>query len=97
MVTFTQWRQEQESLRKLRAMVDRICADIAEGRIKDEAELDLRIVAARAFCQGLLPDKVEVFNLIYQSRCQRLWKQFGPETQDRRLLHPEETGFSGAA
>ena len=80
MITFIQWKQEQESLRRLREMVDRICGDITEGRITDEAELDKRIDTARAFCKGLLPDKLDVFKMIYESRFHRLWTDFGPPT-----------------
>lgn len=78
MITFIQWKQEQESLTRLREMVDRVCADITSGRILDEAELEQRVDAARAFCRALLPDKLDLFNMIYESRFRRLWADFGP-------------------
>ena len=59
-------------------MVDRICTDITEGRITDEAELEKRVDIARTFCKGLLPDKLDVFQMIYESRFRRLWEDFGP-------------------
>jgi len=94
MITFIQWKQEQESQRRLREMVDRICSDISEGRIADEAELDKRVDAARAFCRGLLPDKIDVFKLIYESRFLRLWDDFGARGGERRR-EPEAVAAAG--
>ena len=93
MITFIQWKQEQESLRRLREMVDRICSDITEGKITDEAELDKRIDTARAFCKGLLPDKMDVFKMIYESRFQRLWQDFGPRSGERRYEPDSAAAF----
>ena len=90
MITFIQWKQEQESLRRLREMVDRMCADITEGRIADEVELERRVDTVRAFCKGLLPDKFDMFKPMYENRFQRLWNEFGPQVRtEPQPLQPD--------
>jgi hypothetical protein len=39
-------------------------------------DVDLERAALRRRCQELFPDKLEVFDLIYESRFRRLWEQF---------------------
>lgn len=78
MATYTQWKTEKENLHRLRETVDRICQDLTEGRIKGEPELEGRVERARELCRELFPERLELFDLIYQSRLKRLWEQFGP-------------------
>ena len=86
MVTYQEWRQEQENWGKLKAEVDRLCAAIQNQEIADEEGLRLRIEQARDLCCRLFPEKSELFNLVYQSRFQRLWEQFGGKTKTGREL-----------
>ena len=76
MITYDQWRKEHQAVAELRRMADRISGDIITQRILDQEQLDSRIAAAETICRETLPDKLELFNLIYLSRFQRLWEQF---------------------
>lgn len=78
MVTYQNWKREEEGLKELRACVDLVCREIVEGKFPAPAELDLRIEAARELCRKLFPDRMAEFDLIYGNRFQRLWEQFGP-------------------
>jgi hypothetical protein len=76
MITYDQWRKEQKAVGDLRRMADRLSGDIIAQRILDQEQLDERIAAAEILCRQALPDKLELFNLVYLSRFQRLWEQF---------------------
>lgn len=76
MISFDQWRREQKAVADLRRMADSISCDIIARRIQDQEQLDLRVATAEELCREMLPEKLELFNLIYRSRFQRLWEQF---------------------
>lgn len=78
MVTFADWKREKESLARLKAEMDRLGRDITERRVREEAELAARLAGARELCAELFPERLELFDLVYASRCRRLWEQFGP-------------------
>ncbi len=79
MVTYKEYREEKENLERLKSRVDRISSEIKSGRVKSWEELGARIEEARRLCEELFPDKLELFDMVYKSRLQRLWEQFrGP-------------------
>ncbi len=70
---------EQEQLDLLRREVDRVCSLIVTGR-SPRVDVEIEIEKVRRLCRELFPRKEGLFDLIYMSRFQRLWKQFrGPE------------------
>ena len=77
MITYAQWRAERDNLKRLKSAVDSLSRDIVHARVKNQAELEQRIQRLRALCQELFPDKMDLFEMIYVSRFQRLWHQFG--------------------
>lgn len=82
MVTYQDWKEEQEKLARLRRTVDRLAGEITEGLlVGDETELRRRIGLARELCQKLFPDRLELFDLIYPARFLRLFRQFGRSTK----------------
>jgi len=83
MITYQEWKREQESVKSLKALVDRICRDITEDRIRDQDHLAVRINEAGDLCCELFPDRTELFELVYKSRFKRLWEQFGPGERER--------------
>jgi hypothetical protein len=65
-------RQEQRELAK---MADRVCQLIVTS---DYADVDVAIEKekVRARCEELFPDRMELYEMIYESRFQRLWDQW---------------------
>lgn len=66
---------EREWARHLSRMADRVCGLILTS---DIPRIDVEIAAqeVRAECERLFPEKVHLFEMIYESRFQRLWEQF---------------------
>ena len=79
MVTYREWREEKERWENLKTETDRLCQDIRQGRVGDREQLLARVAKARNLCQSLFPDKLELFDIIYRSRFERLWEQFGKD------------------
>jgi hypothetical protein len=77
MTTYEEFRREKEDYLALKSEVDRLCGEIMEGGIRDYADLEARTEKLRRLCQKLLPHRIDLFELIYQSRILRLWQQFG--------------------
>jgi hypothetical protein len=66
---------EDEKIEKLKAWVDTLCQKITKKEISStEALLELKRIKEKA--QKYLPDKIELFDLIYQNRVKRLIEQF---------------------
>ena len=55
MTTYMEWKKEKEAAGELKALADRLCRDIAIGRVKDLPELEERIEQVRARCLNLFP------------------------------------------
>ena len=68
-------RQEEAALQELRRLADHISFLIVAT---DTPRIDVDIVRANARrrCQELFPDKMHVYEMVYESRFQRLWQQF---------------------
>lgn len=66
---------EDESVRRIQRMADRICEMIVSG---EEAPIDLEIQqgALREEIARVFPDKQALYQLLYESRFRRLWQQF---------------------
>jgi len=66
---------EEAALQELRRLADHISFLIVAT---DTPRIDVDIVRANARrrCQELFPDKMHVYELVYESRFQRLWQQF---------------------
>jgi hypothetical protein len=78
---------EQVARRKmatLRRAADRVCSLIL---ISDYPEIDIEIEKARVreLAEELFPDRMDLYEMIYESRFRRLWEQF--------RCAPEETDF----
>jgi hypothetical protein len=75
MVSYQQWKTEQENWRRLKALVDGLGRDIREGKVADREELLRRIQAARELCGRLFPGGAALFEMIYPGRFLRQWEQ----------------------
>jgi hypothetical protein len=65
----------REKMDELKRMAERICVLILDT---DYPEIDVLIERAkvREKCEELFPDRLDLYDMIYESRFDRLWEQF---------------------
>jgi len=65
----------REKMDELKQMAERICVLILDT---DYPEVDVLIERAkvREKCEELFPDRIDLYDMIYESRFDRLWQQF---------------------
>ena len=61
----------------LKRQADRICSLIVASDYPD-VDIDIEIGNLRKWCEGHLPERRDLFELIYMSRFRRLREQFRP-------------------
>ncbi|MEE8109880.1 MAG: hypothetical protein V3T44_02515 [bacterium] len=68
-------RRDREAARRLSRMADRVCSLIL---LEDYPRIDIEIEKeqVREECKRLFPDRLELYEMIYESRFNRLWSQF---------------------
>jgi len=73
----------RETLRELQRMADRVCVLILSS---DLPAIDVEIEKAkvRERCLELYPDREWLYDMIYESRFDRLWEQFRHEPDEVR-------------
>ena len=60
---------------ELQRRADRICALIVTSDY-DDVDIDVEVAALRRWCADRLPERYDLFELVYASRFQRLREQF---------------------
>ncbi|NOZ23708.1 MAG: hypothetical protein GXP25_21745 [Planctomycetes bacterium] len=67
--------RRRERMQELQRMVDQVCHLIV---FTDYAHIDIVIEEqkVRERCEELFPDRMELYEMIYESRFDRLWEQF---------------------
>ena len=78
-------RPDRRMARELQRLADRICFLILST---DYPKVDIEIEkqSLRERCQELFPERMDLYEMIYESRFQRLWQQFREGTShDERL------------
>ena len=70
----------RETMRDLQRMADRVCVLILSSDLP-AIDIEIEKNKVRERCLDLYPDREELYEMIYESRFQRLWDQFrgGPE------------------
>jgi hypothetical protein len=68
----------RESLRELQRMADRVCVLILSSDLP-AIDIEIEKYKVREFCLDLYPDQEELYEMIYESRFERLWDQFREE------------------
>lgn len=68
-------RPDREMARELQWLADRVCFLILST---DYPEVDIEIEkeALRERCRELFPDRMALYEMVYESRFRRLWQQF---------------------
>ena len=69
-------RAHQSELAK---MADRVCSLIVTSDYPD-VDVAIEKEKVRARCEELFPDRMELYEMIYESRFQRLWDQWRDES-----------------
>ncbi|HZL84719.1 MAG TPA: hypothetical protein VFD07_05005 [Candidatus Krumholzibacteria bacterium] len=67
--------REEAALQELRRLADRVSFLIVATDMP-RVDVDIHRIELRRRCQELFPDKMDVFDLVYESRFARLWQQF---------------------
>lgn len=75
---------EDSTVKELQRLANRVCFFIVST---DYPEVDIEIEKEKVKnrCRDLFPDKVDLFEMIYESRFKRLWEQFRCHKQNQLL------------
>lgn len=67
--------RKRQNMRELQRMADHVCMLIVAS---DYPQIDIEIEKAkvRNRCEELYPDRMDLYEMIYESRFDRLWYQF---------------------
>ncbi len=65
----------REAQRELSNMADRVCHLILSSEYPD-VDVAIEKEKVRARCEELFPDRMELYEMIYENRFQRLWDQW---------------------
>ena len=65
----------REEMREIQRMADRVCVLILSSDLPT-IDIEIEKNAVRERCLELFPDQEELYDIIYESRFQRLWEQF---------------------
>ena len=68
---------EEAKLRELSRAADRVSFMIVATDCP-RVDIDIQRAEVRRRCQSLFPDKMQLYDMIYESRFRRLWEQFRP-------------------
>lgn len=66
---------KRHEMRELQRMADYVCMLIV-GTDYPEIDVEIEKAKVREKCEELYPDRMELYEMIYESRFNRLWYQF---------------------
>ncbi|MEW6357414.1 MAG: hypothetical protein AB1696_13880 [Planctomycetota bacterium] len=71
-------------MRELQRMADEVCRLIV---FTDYPHIDVVIEGqkVREKCEALFPDRMDLYEMIYESRFERLWEQFRAHEEEENL------------
>jgi hypothetical protein len=65
----------REPMREVQRLADRVCVLILSSDLPS-IDIEIEKNTVRERCLELYPDREELYEMIYESRFQRLWDQF---------------------
>ncbi len=68
----------REPMREVQRMADRVCTLILSSDLP-AIDIEIEKNKVRDRCLELCPDREQLYDMIYESRFQRLWDQFREE------------------
>lgn len=66
---------DKHKAEELKRLADGVCRMILDERFPD-VDVEIAQNKVREKCRELFPDKLDIFDMIYESRFRRLWEQF---------------------
>ncbi len=69
----------REPMHELQRMADRVCVLILSSDLP-AIDIEIEKSKVRERCLELYPDQEELFDMVYESRFDRLWEQFRSES-----------------
>ena len=70
----------REGMRDIQRMADRVCVLILSSDLP-AIDIEIEKNKVRQRCLELFPDREELYDMIYESRFERLWDQFREEQE----------------
>ena len=70
----------RSKMRELQRLADRVCVLILSSGLP-AIDIEIEKNKVRERCLELFSDQEQLYDMIYESRFQRLWEQFGEETR----------------
>ena len=71
----------REAMRELQRMADRVCVLILSSDLPT-VDIEIEKAKVRERCLELCPDRGQLYEMVYESRFQRLWGQFRGELEE---------------
>jgi hypothetical protein len=68
----------REQMQEFQRMADRVCVLILSSNLP-AIDIEIEKNKVRERCLELYPDREELYEMVYESRFQRLWEQFRGE------------------
>jgi hypothetical protein len=68
----------REAMREVQRMADRVCVLILSSDLPS-IDIEIEKNKVRERCLDLYPDREQLYEMVYESRFQRLWQQFRDE------------------
>lgn len=65
----------REPMQELQRMADRVCTLILSSDLP-AIDIEIEKNKVREFCLELYPDREQLYEMVYESRFERLWDQF---------------------
>lgn len=70
----------RDQMQELQRMADRVCVLILSSDLP-AIDIEVQKSKVRQRCLELFPDREQLYDMIYESRFQRLWDQFRDEAE----------------
>ncbi len=68
----------REAMQEMQRLADRVCVLILSSDLP-AIDIEIEKNKVRQFCIELFPGREQLYDMIYESRFQRLWEQFREE------------------
>ncbi len=78
----------REAMRELQRMADRVCVLILSSELP-AVDIEIEKNKVRERCLELYPEREQLYEMVYESRFQRLWDQFRGERDEPSLREGE--------
>ena len=75
----------RDRMRLLQREADRISVLILSTDLP-QVDILIQVEKLRELCEELFPGREELFEMVYASRFERLWEQFGEDRADAQLI-----------